>query len=150
MKIKIWKISIFYPRYTRGLVTCYEILLFRIEVSSPRKFWSSWTSICSQYSSEKGKVFIKETADFLNKLKDLHELLKEAILVAADVVELYSKKPNAEGLQVLCKQYDKFLYKKLHTEDMIKMMDFVIKKPLFEFNSKFYRQTSRSVVGNKL
>ena len=56
-------------------------------------------------------MFIKETADFLNKLKDLHELLKEAILVAADVVELYSKKPNAEDLQVLCKQYDKFLYK---------------------------------------
>ena len=95
-------------------------------------------------------MFIKETADFLNKLKDLHELLKEAVLVAADVVELYSKKPNAEDLQVLCKQYDKFLYKKLHTEDMIKMTDFVIKKPLFEFNSKFYRQTSRSVVGNKL
>ena len=34
---------------------------------------------------------------------------------------------HTEGLEVLRKQYDKFLYQKVLTEDVIKMADFVLK-----------------------
>ena len=74
-----------------------------------------------------GKSYIKDTADFLDKLKDLGEIPEGVILVTADVVGLYLSIPHTDGLEVLHKQYDKFLHKKLPTEDIIKMADFVLK-----------------------
>ena len=46
--------------------------------------------------------------------------------MTADVVGLYPSIPHTEGPEGLCKQYDKFLHKKLPTED-IKMAEFVLK-----------------------
>ena len=83
------------------------------------------------------KLYIKDTPDFLDKLKDLGEIPEGAILVTADVVGLYPSIPHTEGLEVLCKQYDKFLHKTVPTEDIIKMANFLLKKNFFEFNSKF-------------
>ena len=76
---------------------------------------------------KEGKSFIKDTADFLDRLKYLGEIPKGVIIVTADVVGLYPSIPHTEGLEVLCKQYDKFLHKKLPTEDLIKMAEFVLK-----------------------
>ena len=76
---------------------------------------------------KKGMSYIKDTADFLDKLKDLGEIPEGAILVTADVVGLYPSIPHTEGLEVLRKQYDKFLLKKVPTVDIIKMADFVLK-----------------------
>ena len=76
---------------------------------------------------KEGKSYIKDTADLLNTLKDLGEIPEGAILVTADVVGLYPRIPHTEVLKVLHKQYDKFLHKKVTTEDIIKMADFVLK-----------------------
>ena len=73
------------------------------------------------------KSYIKDRADFLDKLKDLGEIPEGAILVTADVAGLYPSIPHTEGLEVLRKQYDKDLHKKVPTEDIIKMADFVLK-----------------------
>ena len=80
---------------------------------------------------KEGKSYIKDIANFLDKLKDLCEIPGGAILVAADVVGLYTSIPHSEGLEVLQKQYDKFLHKKVLTEDITKMEDFVSKKIFF-------------------
>ena len=69
---------------------------------------------------KEGKSYIKDRADFLDKLKDLGEITERAILVTADVVGLYPNIPHTKGLKVLGKRYDKFLHKKVHTEDNIK------------------------------
>ena len=74
------------------------------------------------------KLYIKDTPDFLDKLKDLGEIPEGAILVTADVVGLYPSIPHTEGLEVLCKQYDKFLHKTVPREDIIKMANFLLKK----------------------
>ena len=98
---------------------------------------------------KEGKSYIKDTADFLDKLKDLGEIPEGAILVTADVVGLYPSIPHTEGLEVLRKQYDKFLHKKVPTEDIIKMADFVLKNNCFEFNSKVFQQISGTAIGTK-
>ena len=98
---------------------------------------------------EEGKSYIKDTSDFLDKLKDLVDMPEGAILVAADVVGLYPSIPHTEGLEVLRKQYNKFLHKKIRTEDIIKMADFVLKNNFFEFNSKFFQQISGTAIGSK-
>ena len=50
-----------------------------------------------------------------------------AILVTTDMVEIYLSISHIEGLEVLRKQYGKFLHKKVPTED-IKMAENVLKE----------------------
>ena len=99
--------------------------------------------------TKEAKSYIKDTADFLDKLKDLGEIPERAILVNADVVGLYPSIPHTEGREVLRKQYDKFLHKKVPTEDIIKMADFVLKNNFFEFNYKFFQQILGTAIGTK-
>ena len=63
------------------------------------------------------------------------------------VVGLYPSIPHSEGLGILKKHYENYSNKKVSTEDIVKMADFVCKNNLFEFNSKFYKQISGTAVG---
>ena len=92
---------------------------------------------------------IKDTADFLDKLEDLGEITEGAILVNADMFGMYSIVSHIEGLEVLCKQYDKFLPKKLPIKNIIKMANFVLKSNFFEFNYKFFQQISGTAIGTR-
>ena len=98
-----------------------------LNCGTPTKKVSGFLDHHLQPVMKEGKSYIKDTPDFLDKLKDLGEIPEGAILVTADVVRLYPSIPHTEGLDVLCKQYDKFLHKKVPTEDIIKMADFVLK-----------------------
>ena len=49
------------------------------------------------------KLCKKDTADFLDKVKDLGEIPEGAIAVTADVVRLYPSIPHTESLEVLHK-----------------------------------------------
>ena len=64
-------------------------------------------------------------------------------------MELYPIISHYKGLKVLPNQYDKFTDKTVLTEDIIKMSEFVLKNNLFEFNSKFYKQISRTEIGTE-
>ena len=44
------------------------------------------------------KSYIKDTGDFLNKLKELGSVPQNALLVTVDVVELYSSILHQDGL----------------------------------------------------
>ena len=72
---------------------------------------------------KEGKSYIKDAADFLDKLKELGEIPEGAYLVTADMVGLCPSIPHTEGLKVLRKQYGKFLDKKVPIEHIIKMAD---------------------------
>ena len=48
------------------------------------------------------------------------------------------------------KQYKKYPNKKVSTEDTGKMVDFVLKNNLFEFDFKFYTKISGTAIGTKL
>ena len=54
---------------------------------------------------KQGESYIRDTGDFLAKLKAAGEVPKGAILVTADVVGLYPSIPHSEGLDILKKQY---------------------------------------------
>ena len=86
-----------------------------------------------------GNSDIRDTGDFLEKLRATREIPKESILVTAHVVGIYPSIPHNEGLKALQNQYDKFIYKIVFTEYLIKMADFVLKDDWFEINSKFYK-----------
>ena len=98
---------------------------------------------------KQGNSHIKDPGDFLDKLSVIRKIPIGAILVIAEVVELYPSIPHDEGLKVLWKQHDKFIDKTVFTEDMIEMAEFILKNNLFEFNSKFYKQISGIAIATK-
>ena len=54
-----------------------------------------------------------------------------AILVTPDVVGLYPSVPHNEGLEVLKKHLGNFYEKSIPTEDLVKMVEFVLKNNYF-------------------
>ena len=82
-------------------------------------------------------------------MRRVGEIPKGAIPVTADVVGLYPSIPHDGGLEVLRKQSDKFKDKIVPTENIIRMVDFVVKNNLFEFDCKFCQQISGTVIGTK-
>ena len=48
---------------------------------------------------QKGKSYIKDSGDFINKLKSLQNIPEGAILVTADAVGLYPSIPHEAGFE---------------------------------------------------
>ena len=69
--------------------------------------------------------------------------------MTADVVGLYPSLTHSEGLDIVKKQCENYSNKKVSTEDIGKMADYVLKNSLFEFDSKFYKQISGTAIGTK-
>ena len=67
---------------------------------------------------------------------DLGEKTKGAIVVTTDMVGIYPSISHIEGLEVLCKQYGKFLHKKVPTED-IKLAENVFLSLISSFSNKY-------------
>ena len=62
---------------------------------------------------------IKDTNDFLSKLKNWNKLPDKAIIVTASVIGLCSSIPQNEGLEILKKQLDNFDEKLIRAEDLV-------------------------------
>ena len=70
-------------------------------------------------------------------------------MVTADVVVLYPSIPHNVGLEALRRTLDDRVNKKIGTEDLIKMAEFVLKNNYFEFNGKVKQQLSGTAIGAK-
>ena len=76
---------------------------------------------------KKGWSYIKDSQDFINKSRKLGKIPDNAILVTADVVSLYPSIPHNVGLRALKEALDKREQKKIPTEDLLQMTEFVLK-----------------------
>ena len=94
-----------------------------------------------------GVSYIKNTNNFLFKVKNLGKIPENAYLVTADVVGLYLSIPHDEGLEVLREQLND--NKSIPTEDLVKMAEFVLKNNYFEFNSFFKNQILGAAIVTK-
>ena len=98
----------------------------------------------------KGLSFVKDSGDFISTIKRLGSVPENAILVTADVVEVYPSIPLDVGLKALKKQaFDQREQKKIPTEDLLNMTEFVLKSNFFEFNGNIKQQISRTTIGTK-
>ena len=91
--------------------------------------------------------YIKDTNEFLWKLKNLKKVPDHAILVTANIVGLHPSNPHNEGLEVLKKQLDNFYEKLIPTEDLVKTTEFILKNNYFEFNSNVKHHISGTATG---
>ena len=93
--------------------------------------------------------YVKDTNDFLPKLKNYKKMPNNAVSVTADVSGLYPSIAYNQGLEVLKKQLDSFYKKSTPTEDLVKMAEFVLVNNNFEFNSNKKHQISGTATGTK-
>ena len=80
------------------------------------------------------KSYIKDTIDFLKKLRDLPDLPEESIICAIDVVGLYPSIANEEGLRFLRNVLEKRSNKNVTTNNLIELAELVLQNNYFKFN----------------
>ena len=69
------------------------------QINSPTYALSKFVDSFLKYQARKCKSFIRDTKDFLNKIKAIGELPKNAILVTMDVASLYTNIDHDKGTQ---------------------------------------------------
>ena len=93
--------------------------------------------------------YIRDSQHVLEKIKTIGSIPENAILVTADEVGLYPNIPHQVGLKALMEALEKRDIKKIPTEDLVKMTEFVLNNNIFEFNSKADQQKSGTAIGTK-
>ena len=93
--------------------------------------------------------YLKDSGDFLKKMENIDSIPEDTLLVTADVVGLYPSIPHTAGLAALRDALDKREAKKIPTEDLVKMAEFVLKNNYFEFNGSIKQQLSGTAIGTK-
>ena len=84
--------------------------------------------------------YIKDSNDFIKKVKNLKDIPQDALLVTADVVGLYPSIPHEAGLKALKEALDKRENRNIATNDVIRMAEFVLKNNYFEYNGRLNRK----------
>ena len=98
---------------------------------------------------KEGWSYIKDSGDFIKKLKNVDHIPQDAIMLTAGVVGLYPSIPHNAGLEALRKALDNRENKKISTDDLTKMAEFVLKNNYFEFNAKVKKQISGTAIDTK-
>ena len=81
------------------------------------------------------KSYLRDTSDFLKRLKELGSVPKNGLLVTADVVGLYPSIPHKDFLEALSIKLDQREDKIIPTGDLLEMAQFLLKIYCFEFDS---------------
>ena len=100
------------------------------------------TKILQNYCC-KTSSFVKDSTDFIKKIKHLSINSEEETLVSFDVSTLFTNIPIPVALQVINSKiftYTNFTNVcKIPTEKFIKLLEFTISNCIFCFNKKFYK-----------
>ena len=71
--------------------------------------------------------YLKDSGDFLMKIKNINSIPEDTTLVIANVVSLYPSTPHTAILEALRDALDNREVKKIPTEDLVKMAEFALK-----------------------
>ncbi|XP_045178135.2 uncharacterized protein LOC123538232 [Mercenaria mercenaria] len=100
---------------------------------------------------ENSPSYLKDTTDFLNKLKLIPLPIPEGvILFCFDVVKLYPSIPRREGLTACEEALQCRTNPNVTTEAVMKMINTVLTNNVFSFNNSEYVQKEGVAIGSKL
>ena len=95
------------------------------------------------------KSYIKDTNEFLKKLRSLPELPDDIILCTMNVAGLYPNIPHEEGMSALRKRLETRKEKYVSTDTIIDLAEVVLKNNIFTFGKKTLRQKRGTAIGSK-
>ena len=93
---------------------------------------------------QSGSSYIRDSNDFINKIKSIKNIASNLILIRADFVGLYTGVPFELGLNGVREKPCNGERKSIPSENILKMLNFVLKNNYFEFNGKVKQQLSGS------
>jgi len=98
------------------------------------------------------KSYVKDTTDFVNKIENIPNLPVDTILATIDVTSLYTNIPNDEGILACKKMLNKHrsTSEQPSNDNVIHMLDCVLKKNNFDFNNKHYLQVGGTAMGTRV
>ena len=100
--------------------------------------------------AKKVNSYIKDTNDFLKKLRDLPNLPEDFLLCTVDVVGLYPNIPHEDGLAALKKVLEKREEKPISTNALLELTECVLKNNIFEHNESYFKQIQGTAIGTKM
>ena len=83
---------------------------------------------------QNGWSYIKDSGDFLKKIRNVGNIPENAILGTADVVGLYPNIPHNAGLKALTNMLEAREHKAVSTDNLVKMARFALENNYLEFN----------------
>jgi hypothetical protein len=99
------------------------------------------------------KSYVKDTAHFLQLMKQQGKIPEGALLVTLDVVALYPNIPIAQGIAAAKEALEKSRpgkNVKPSNKSLIKLLELVLKRNNFTFNGRHYLQLRGTAIGTKL
>ena len=98
---------------------------------------------------QNGWSHIRDSIEFINKIKNLKNIPSNPILVKADILGLYPNIPHESGSNAIKGALENRTRKSVPTSDILKMMEFVSKNNYSEFNESVKQQLSGTAIGAK-
>ena len=93
--------------------------------------------------------YIKDTNDFLRKLRGLQNLPKDYLLCTVDVVGLYPNIPYKDGLDALKKVLQDRKEESVSTDTLLDLTECVLKNNIFEHDGRVFQQKQGTAIGTK-
>ena len=94
--------------------------------------------------------YIKDTTDFINKIRQLPQLSKDSFLITLDVSSLYSNIPHKDGIEA-CQHFINMGCKpKESAQSILKLIELVMTKNHFQFNDVDYLQKLGTAMGTRM
>ena len=96
------------------------------------------------------KSYIKDTNDFLKKLRDLPDLPEESIICTIDIAGSYPSIPNEEDLRFLRNALKKKRSNEnVSTDTLTELAELVLQNNYFEFDERYFKQIRGTAIGTK-
>ena len=93
-----------------------------------------------KYQAKKGKSYLRNTKDFLCKLRCIKSLPENAILVTMDVISLYTNIDHTEGAESCYNKLESRTDKKISSSLLRKLILLVLQSNIFRFNHQLYQK----------
>ena len=94
--------------------------------------------------------YLRDTKDFLQKVRSLDPLPPGACLVTLDVTNLYPSIPHEDGLEALAAFLAEQQVPPTQCRDICELAQFVLTKNVFVFDSQIYIQVAGTAIGTKM
>ena len=94
--------------------------------------------------------YIKDTTDFLLKLKSLNNLPNDILLVTLDVSSLYTNIPHEEGIAACVSALNSRDIQQPPTADLVELISVILKRNNFVFGDQHYLQIHGTAMGTRM
>ena len=103
-----------------------------------------------KYQARRCNSFIRDSKDFLKKIKNIGRLPEKSILVTMDVSALYTNIDHDEGADACYEKLETRKKKRVSSSCLKQLIKVVLENNVFRFGAKIYRQIKGTAMGTPM